>query len=210
MNQMRRFASKEDLEAFVDPLFTSDELKERAIRYKELPPATFAKKERALWARPVTFNLKGKTFTLQLNKCTNPFCVNYGLPQERFNHLKGKPSRYKIVGGGTKEIPFIECTAHSGTVTQPSLSNKSSLISNWSVAEEIIRLTTVNSVVPNVFELIYHHEGCEHAEETPHTHPKRFYKRGKSKVGAQRYQCKICKKTTNEQPKQNQHYIQQL
>ena len=206
MNQMRRFASKEDLEASVEPLFTSDELKERAIRYQELPPAAFAKKERALWARPVTFHLKGKTFTLQLNKCTNPFCVNYGLPQEKFTHLNRKPSRYKIVSANSSEISSIECTTHSGTVTQPSLNNKSNLISNWSVAEEIIRLTTINSVVPNVFELIYHHEECEHAEETPHTHPKRFYKRGKSKVGAQRYQCKICKKTTNEQPKQNQSF----
>ncbi|MDB8540778.1 hypothetical protein PNU79_02140 [Turicibacter sanguinis] len=158
MNQMRRFASKEDLEASVEPLFTSDELKERATRYKELPPTTFAKKERSLWARPVTFHLKGKTFTLQLNKCTNPFCVNYGLPQEKFHDYKGKPSRYKIVGGGTKEIPFIECTIHSGAIDQPSLSNKSILISNWSVAEEIIRLTTINSVVPNIFELSYHHE----------------------------------------------------
>ena len=34
MNQMRRFASKEDLEASVEPLFTSDELKERATRYR--------------------------------------------------------------------------------------------------------------------------------------------------------------------------------
>ena len=206
MNQMRRFASKEDLEASIEPLFTSDELKERATRYKELSPATFAKKERALWARPVTFHLKGKTSTLQLNKCTNPFCVNYGLLQEKFHDYKGKPSRYKIVGGGTKEIPFIECTIHSGTTDQPSLSNKSILISNWSVAEEIIRLTTINSVVPNIFELSYHHEGCQHAQETPRTHPKSFYKRGKSKVGTQRYQSKTCKKTTNEQPKQNQSF----
>ena len=28
MNKMRRFASKEDLQAFVEPLFTSDELYE--------------------------------------------------------------------------------------------------------------------------------------------------------------------------------------
>lgn len=206
MNQMRRFASKEDLEASVEPLFTSDELKERATKYKELPPATFAKKERALWARPVTFHLKGKTFTLQLNQCTNPFCVNYGLPQERFHDYKGKPSRYKIVSGRSNEKSAIECTVHSSTINHPSLKNTTNLISNWSVAEEIIRLETINSVVPDIFELVYHHETCPNKEETPNTHPKSFYKHGKSKVGAQRYKCKSCSKVTNEQPKQNQSF----
>lgn len=199
MNQMRRFASKEGLKAFVDLLFTSDELKERTIRYQELSPSGFAKKDRSLWARPVTFHLKGKTYTLQLNKCTNPFCINYGLSQEKFSHLKGKPSRYKIVRAKSGETASIECTTHSGTTIHPSLKNTTNLISNWSVAEEIIRLETINSVVPDVFELVYHHEGCLHKEETPNTHPKSFYKHGKSKVGTQRYKCKSCSKITNEQ-----------
>ena len=206
MNQMRRFASKEDLGANVEPLFTLEEIEDRTIKYKELSPTAFAKKDRALWARPVTFHIKGKTFTLQLNKCTNPFCVNYGLPQERFHDYKGKPSRYKIVSGKSSEKSAIECTVHSSTINHPSLKNTTNLISNWSVADEIIRLETINSVVPDIFELVYHHETCPHKEETPNTHPKSFYKHGKSKVGAQRYKCKSCSKVTNEQPKQNQSF----
>lgn len=144
MNQMRRFASKEDLGANVEPLFTSEEIEERTTKYKELSPTAFAKRERALWSRPVTFHLRGKTFTLQLNKCTNPFCVNYGLDQEKFHHCKGKPSRYKIVGTGTGDKSAIKCTIHSGNDIYPSLNNKTNLISNWSIAEEIIRLETIN------------------------------------------------------------------
>ena len=68
--------SKEDLEATVEPLFNSDELKEQTIRYQELSPCAFAKKERSLWARPITFQLKGKIYILHLNKCTNLFCIS--------------------------------------------------------------------------------------------------------------------------------------
>lgn len=44
MNQMRKLATKEDIQASVDPLFTHDEIVQRQKEYPTLPPGIFAKK----------------------------------------------------------------------------------------------------------------------------------------------------------------------
>lgn len=209
MNKMRRFATKEDLGATVKDLWTKPEMIQRDKDYQDLTPIAFKKKYQKVWDRPVEFEIKGKSYTIQINTCTNPFCGNYGLTQEKFNSIKSKPSRYKIISATsvkTSNIQAIECTRFTQDPTCTPLGNSTTLLSNWSVAEEIIRLITINSVVPDEFELIYHKEGCLNSGETPHTNVKLFYKRGKSKVGTQRYQCKSCEKTTNEQPTQKQSF----
>lgn len=203
---MRKLATKKDIEASVEPLFTQDEFNQRQKEYPLLPPQAFAKRERNLWTRPASFQLKGHRHQLQLNICTNPFCPNFGLPQEKFNHLKRKPSRYKIVRAKSNTTTAIECTKHNSTATQPSLSNQTTLVSNWAIAEEITRLEAINSVVPDIFNLEYHKEGCPNHSHVPKTHPKSFTKQGLSKVGTQVYKCKACSKKTSEQPKQNRSF----
>lgn len=204
MNHMRKLATKEDIQASVEPLFTPDEVAQRQTEYPILPPGVFAKKERKLWARPVTFQVRDNQYQIQFNTCTNPFCPNFGLQQERFTDLKGKPSRYKIVS--TKNDSLIDCTVYGCSPFQPSLGNKSTLLSNWAIAEEITRLEAINSVVPDVFVIDYHKEECPNYSHTPKTHPKSFTKQGLSKVGAQVYKCKTCAKKTSEQPKQNRAF----
>ena len=201
---MRKLATKEDIQASVEPLFTTDEMAQRQKEYQTLPPEIFAKKERKLWARPVIFQIRENHYQIQLNTCTNPFCPNFGLQQERFTHLKGKPSRYKIVSAKNESVN--ECTVHGCSPQQPSLGNKTTLVSNWAIAEEIIRLEAINSVVPNIFDLEYHKDSCPNHTHTPKTHPKSFTKQGLSKVGAQVYKCKTCSKKPSEQPKQNRSF----
>ena len=55
---MRKLATKKDIEASVEPLFTQDEFNQRQKEYPLLPPQAFAKRERNLWTRPASFQLK--------------------------------------------------------------------------------------------------------------------------------------------------------
>ncbi|HEY5563533.1 MAG TPA: insertion element protein [Clostridiaceae bacterium] len=87
-----------------------------------------------------------------------------------------------------------------------SIGNSTDTISNWSVAEEVKRLITINSVVPLEPEYIFHKEGCSSIDKTPITDEKSFSKRGKSSTNSQKYQCKECKKITSVLPGQEQSF----
>lgn len=68
MNHMRKLATKEDIQASVEPLFTPDEVAQRQTEYPILPPGVFAKKERKLWARPVTFQVRDNQYQINFQK----------------------------------------------------------------------------------------------------------------------------------------------
>ncbi|MCA1027579.1 insertion element protein [Cytobacillus kochii] len=78
-----------------------------------------------------------------------------------------------------------------------------STLSNWSIAQELQRLVRINSVLDKEEEYEFHKEGCIAEEITPFNEPNGFYKQGKSRLGTQRFQCKICKKKTSLTPKRD-------
>ena len=76
-----------------------------------------------------------------------------------------------------------------GCITMP--------VSNWSVAEEIKRLVRIDTIKDMEPDYQFLKENCDNGDATPFREPNLFYKQGKSKVGAQVWQCKTCKKKTN-------------
>src|SRR5690606_7611537 len=113
---------------------------------------------------------------------------------------------------GTGESKTIKCNPDPVHPTRGmTLDCHTRTFSNWSVAEEISRLVSLETVKEVEPEYIFHKEGCVSEGLTPFNEPKGFYKQGKSKVGAQRWQCKSCEKKTNIMPntKQSITYNQQ-
>ena len=136
-----------------------------------------------------------------MNYCNNPFCKWIGLPQERFESIKGKPSRYKMVGVRSSTSRGIVCNDDVIKATQGiSMNCTTETVSNWSVAEEIKRLININSVVDKEKQYNFHKDGCSDDDKNPFDNRKSFYSRGKSTGNSQKYQCKICKKITNVLP----------
>ena len=182
--------------------FSDAEIHQRHDEYNKLPAEEFQKKYRSLIYRPAIISIDGKDFEIQLNKCNNPFCKWYGLPQVKYENIKSKPSRYKIVASsrGSTADRLLQCNDVSDSHLPGVVSaNYTSLISNWSVAEEVKRLIKVNSTVPLKSEYEFHNALCTKST-TPFDDPMDFYKRGKSTSNSQKYQCKECKKITNVLP----------
>lgn len=73
----------------------------------------------------------------------------------------------------------------------------STAISNWSVAEEISRLTRINQTKDVEPEYNFHKDSCVAGHLTPFDTPNGFYKQGKTLNNAQRWKCKVCKKNTS-------------
>lgn len=152
--------------------------------------------------KPTEFTWYAKTYQIQYNYCSNPYCKWHGLTQEKFN-TKGKPSRYKLSGTGADKTihcnpdpihPTVGATLDCHTVT----------LSNWSIAQEIERLIRINSVQDREADYVFHKENCVAEELTPFDNPDAFYKQGKSSKGTQRWQCKSCKKKTTLMPNRRQ------
>ncbi|GMA60319.1 insertion element protein [Alicyclobacillus fastidiosus] len=206
MANLKRQATIEET-ATVECPVTSGELSSRQTDYLLLSPVQFAKKYRNVLFRPVRLNLDGRAFDIQVNACTNPFCKWFGRPQERFETVKHKPYRYKLVGSDKSESKSIVCNPDpTGSTIGMTWNCYSGPLSNWSVAEEITRLATLDKVTDWTPEYEFHRETCPTANETPFSNPKAFYKQGKSKSNAQRWQCKTCKKFTHVLPKQRESF----
>jgi transposase-like protein len=163
----------------------------------------FAKRYHKMLFQPVSFQWNGISYSIQNNHCTNSYCESFGMPQKKFETVKGKPSRYKLIGANTKKLHCNENPSPSKT-NRTTLGCYSSVLSNWSVAEEIKRLVESETVVDLVPEYEFHKTGCVNDGSTPFDEPKLFYKRGKGKANSQRYQCKTCKKFTNVLPSQRE------
>lgn len=73
-------------------------------------------------------------------------------------------------------------------------------VSNWSIAEEIKRPISINTVVDKEVTYTFYKDGCLDIDKNPFENREVFYSRGKSTGNSQKYQCKTCKKMTNVLP----------
>jgi transposase-like protein len=210
--KLKRLASLNDCVVDVKVPVSEDELLSRSQNYPLLTPLNFAKKFRNVLFHPVEFEFMETHFKIQYNHCDDPFCKWFGLDQERFFSVKNKPSRYKLTGSSAHDSRKITCNrdpiqSQIGITwdcdTHP--------VSNWSIAEEIKRLATIESVKDWEPEYIFHKENCGTDNLNPFEHQRAFYKQGKSTGKSQRWQCKVCKKFTNVLPMREEttNYYQQ-
>ncbi|OMD90639.1 insertion element protein [Paenibacillus odorifer] len=207
MGKIKRLATLRD--NLVDvPLPSVEELEQRKSDYPQLAPMQFAKKYRRLYD-PTSFVWKGKTFSIQLNTCTNPFCRWFGMPQTIIGKSTRKPIyRYRLKGNPKEKDQRIVCNAEEPLPRTGYLTwgCNSVTLSNWAAVEEIKRLVTQNSV-QNIDETyVFHREACLNAALTPLKQPKSFYKRGTSSSNSQKWQCKTCLKLTNVLPDQRRSF----
>lgn len=204
--KLRKLADKSDGIVTITRPVSDEELVEREKDYQQLSPDEFAKKYRNSWYRPVTIMFKGKVHQIQLNRCTDPFCKWFGMPQERFTEARNKPSRYKLTGTMRSAHKFVcnpdPLRSTSGTTWDCT----TVVLSNWSIAEEIARLAKNDKVRQVEPTYNFHHEDCENYGITPFDSPSHFYRKGKTKVNTQRWQCKSCKKLTNILPTRRESF----
>lgn len=210
---MKKLATSDDVDIVITPPFTLDIMNIRDNDYFKDTDTQFCKKYRKYLYEPVYINIKGERNEIQFNKCSNPFCGRYGQSQKKYLNLPRKPSRYKIVSSSNKIGEYFQTTQNLSCniiENEPDvdrvIEHRTQCISNWSVAEEIKRLITINSVTPIEPEYVFHKEECSCKDITPFDTPKGFYNRGKSSSNSPKYQCKECKKITNVRPRQNESY----
>lgn len=209
MKKLMKLATSEDLKIICHTPFSEEDIKQRNIEYFTLPYDKFKKKYRHHVFTPSTIDINDIHYKLQFNKCYNPFCKWYGLPQKRYDEIKSKPSRYKLGQSGLKGSvePRISCNSLLDTsIPGESLGNTSEVVSNWSVGEEIKRLITINSVTPVEKDYVFHRDGCSNNVTNPFQNKEVFYKRGKSTSNSTKYQCKECKKITNILPSKEESF----
>lgn len=211
MKKFQKIASFKDSNIAVNSPLSQDVISERAKEYHDLSNIEFKKKYRNYVFTPSLLVIGDEHYEINLNFCNNTFCKWYSLPQKKFEEVKNKPSRYKLQQT-SREIeseaePRIMCNPVPGELSyRQSIENSSNTISNWSVAEEIKRLITINSLVPIEPVYSFHKEGCLCNDKTPFNNKEFFHKRGKSSTNSQKYQCKGCKKITNVLPGQEQSF----
>lgn len=213
LKTFKRLANFKDLNIKCYGPFSDEFIEQRNKEYYEDSNVAFQKNYRNFLYTPAMIEIEGEIFDVQLNFCNNTFCKWYGLPQMMYDNIKFKPLRYTLQQTersgkiNSEPKPRIRCNPISDNrVFGESLGNSTDTISNWSVAEEIKRLTTINSVVPLKPDYIFHKSGCSSLDKTPSNDEKSFYKRGKSSTNSQKYQCKECKKITNVLPGQEQSF----
>jgi transposase-like protein len=204
--KLKRLATPfDDVLNITEPV-SSDELLDRHLSYPILSPRHFAQRYNKLY-EPVEFSFKGKAYKIQLNYCANPYCLWFGQPQERFEHIKNKPSRYKLTSKGRNRTDSIVCNPnHESHPDKKSLKCTITPISNWSVAEEIKRLATMDIVKDIEPDYVFHNGDCVNGGYTPFSNSKDFYRRGTSSGGSQKWQCKECKKITNVLPNREKKF----
>ncbi|MBU3113201.1 hypothetical protein [Clostridium lacusfryxellense] len=144
--------------------------------YKALTPIDFGKKYRYLVFTPSYLKVQSTVTPIQMNYCNNPFCKWIGLPQEKFESIKGNPSRYKMVGVRSNASRGIVCNDDVIKTTQGiSMNCTTETVSNWSVAEEIKRLININSVVDKEKQYKFHKDGCSDGDKNAFDNRKYFY-----------------------------------
>ncbi|MBT2724766.1 insertion element protein [Bacillus sp. ISL-46] len=199
MTKIKRLATTTDLICRIDPNITSKELKQREEDYDTLSDKKMKTTYINYTFRPVHLYWKGKTYEIQLNYCSDPFCKNFN--QLQINYSVGKAKRYKFTGkDDSRAINCVPDTTDNGI---PTLGSYTKTFSNWSLATEIERLIQINSIVPLEPDYEFHKDGCLN-NDTFFDNPKAFYKRGKASSNAQVVQCKSCGKYTNLLPNKSQ------
>lgn len=198
---MKRLAKTEEIKIDCSGPFTDDEISDRDDEYPILSKTQFAKKYRKHVFVPATITIDKCVHPINFNFCANPFCKWYGQPQVKYNTLKHRPSRYKLISS----IKGVGARLDCNPINDPSLPGEplphdSYLVSNWSVSEEIRRLIGINTVVPKTEKYEFHRDRCLESNKNPFESPEKFYKRGKSTSNSQKFQCRECRKITNVLP----------
>ncbi|WP_339315247.1 hypothetical protein [Paenibacillus sp. FSL R10-2734] len=205
---LKRLSTIDDSLVHIENPIHEDEINNRHSDYVLLSPQQFAKKYRSLLFKPLKITHRGQVFEINVNHCLDPFCKWYGLPQKKYNDVKGKPSRY-FIDGTNGNVQRIQCNIDPVRHCVGSLTFqcKTQTLSNWSIAEEISRLETLNRVQGiNNGDYQFHRENCPLSISSPFYHPREFYRRGKSSSNSEKWQCKECKKITNVLPIRNQSF----
>ncbi|WP_138417530.1 insertion element protein [Aquibacillus sediminis] len=207
MAKLKRLATIDDEILNVQMPIASNEIVERTRDYPLLTPMRFSRKYNSLTFNPVKITYNNEDHEIQMNYCDNPFCKWHGKPQVRYDDVKYKPSRYKLVGNAERKNQAIVCNPdplrpHIGM----TLNCNTKPYSNWSIAEEIKRLAMIDRVEDWVPEYNFHRDSCTISHTTPFTDKVSFRKRGKSKGKSQKWQCKVCNKITNILPKREQSF----
>lgn len=197
---MKKLAPYADINVSVEGPFSAAEIIRRDTEYITLSPEVFKKKYISYINKPAKITIAGKAHEIQINFCTQPLCKLYGLEQKKYELLKNKPSRYKVMGSGDEYINYMWNDIFDPTLPRVFISGSVSAMSNWSVCEEIKRLIKINSTSPLKSQYEFHTEACKNILINPFDNPKDFHKRGKSTSNSQKYQCKDCKKCTNVLP----------
>jgi len=194
----------------ISPLFDESEIIDRHDDYSKCTNKNYDTKYREHAFNPVTIEYDGRKELIQYNYCSDPFCPNYAEPLEMLISRKSRSVKnYMFVG--SKDSSLIRCNImkHVGLNSRVD-NNSSTLMSNWSIAEEIKRLVVLNRVVDEQVEYVFHEETCNEIS-TPFEKVNSFIKYGKTPAGSPRYKCNVCGKTTAIKPstKSNMTYYQQ-
>ncbi|WP_034760996.1 hypothetical protein [Rossellomorea vietnamensis] len=201
MAKLKRLTNQsDDIFQVIVPV-SDEELLNREKNYLLMPDNRFATKFRGALFQPVTIRYKEKEFLIQMNTCINPYCYNFGRSQITYDS-KGKPKRFKLALSQSKSQNQSRLVCNPDPICSSSsvLGCSNVTVSNWAVAEEIKRLSLINTILPIEPEYEFHKSGCENEYITPFTQKSAFRKCGKSSSNSQKYQCKSCKKITNVLP----------
>jgi hypothetical protein len=203
-SKLKRIAKLDDSVVKIKCPISQQEINERTLDYPVMTPFQFSKKYSDMLFKPVPITYKGIEYNIQMNFCSNPFCKLYGKDQLKFDSIKSKPSRYRLTGD--KDSKHIACNPFEDTTESISLGCYSNPYSNWSIAEEIKRLATNDSVQDVEPEYNFHKPGCANIHSSPFEYPELFRKRGKSTGKSIKWQCKTCEKFTNVLPTRKENY----
>lgn len=213
LKKFKKIANSDEVNITCISPLPNSVVEERNKEYPLLSDTEFKRKYRNYLFIPAILKINNIEYKIQINYCNNTFCKWYGLPQRKYNELKSKPSRYKMQQTDRENNLISEprtsikcCTIQDKLIPGESLDNKTEAISNWSLAEEIKRLITINSTVPIEPKYTFHKEGCSVVDKTPFNDETAFYKRGTSNTNSEKFQCKECKKITNVLPSQDKSF----
>lgn len=208
MKKRTKLAKSDDVHIICRSPFPDAVIDERDKEYPNLSDIEFRKKYRGYLFAPAVIEFPNDKNEIQMNFCNNPFCAWYGLSQKTYEDIKYKPSRYKMEksrgdfgdsGIFRNEIPTI-------STFKPVLGHRTQTISNWSIAEEVKRLISINGVIIDKPKYNFHKDGCAYSDKTPFENKEYFRKRGKSESNSTKYQCCECGKCTNVLPGQEESF----
>jgi transposase-like protein len=136
---------------------------------------------------------------IQINFCKNPSCANFGMPAEGVRSPGGrpkkntvapppkipaKPLRYKPAGISGSGALFIQCQ---------SCGECPPIKSNQGIKEELDR---ISAYLEQSSEPLYcQNEECDNHKNRAPLDRESYWMAGKTSVGSQRWQCKLCLKT---------------
>lgn len=205
MSKLKRLANDEDNLVIIENPISEEEIQNRNNDYPLLSSSRFAKKYSSLLFKPINITYKNKTYEIQYNTCSNPFCDNYGKNQFQYDKIPNKPNRYKLSGGGISD-KVINCNNIPESNKNKTLDYYTTVYSNWSIAEEIKRLITINSVVDYNLEYKFHKDNCINSEYTHINNKSMFRYKGESSSKSEKWQCKSCGKITNILPSKSENF----